>query len=965
MNKNTFISASAGTGKTYRLVEEYMEILRSDEKLGIENILAITFTEKAAAEMKERVAKAILEQIDKAASESERKRWKEINSRVMHAWISTIHSFCARILRESILNTNSDLDPGFSIITGTKKILELQALGRFFSRNLDSLDEMIDIYGLDNTHKILEDCLSKKRHNMYLYSPIENKDKEENAEKISRATAVCHEAFKKLNKEYEELTLKKAQLDFEQLLEETRKMLNDNPKIAAEYSKRFKYILVDEFQDTDELQAEIISKLTASGNVKVLFVGDDKQSIYRFRGANVEIFNLTRRKFEESDDATDTLGKSYRSHPEIVKFHNIFFKKVMSNPTLEAFASRYGENVEALEPHGDRREKRVRILESKGKDHAGPVAAHIRSLLDEELDFREGKSVVTRKIRPGDIAILLRKFKNVEKYQEALEANRIPYYTVGSRKFFQRPEIAGLIAFVSFLGNPADDRAFLSFFLSPAWGGTLQDAARLKEKYSHFYDCIMRSEDESFVDLRTIITRYSRLARLLKPGEILDSFVGETDYLPKMTLLAMPEQCLANVIKFLQISKELDSLGISLREFSKNIKLYSEEADEGEAALENEKSDSVKIMTVHQAKGLEFPVVIVAEMTENPRKETPSLLFDTASKGFTLYSKELTTDDLDLVYRADLRKQVEEEKRTLYVALTRPREILVMNVDKEAMEKDLKKKRDDTAIGWLPQIVIGLYNDETGQLEKELEDLVTFVKTPAIIEGAEIGREGTAWEEPDKDYMKRFDHLKFRRIVSPTTLDFDDKQTEILEIDIIERTSRSSTAEGLYVHRIFEQLGNPAGRPKGKRLSEILKDSGLLRESAAPERAKEILEQLKELGHHEIIREIEDSEVCRSEVRFERAFDRFILAGVIDKLYKTSDGWKIVDFKLAEKRADMLERYRFQMEFYLYLLKNSLDPVSATILYLKDGDTETVTLQNTRDFEIRLENHVTDQTEEN
>jgi ATP-dependent exoDNAse (exonuclease V) beta subunit len=212
--------------------------------------------------------------------------------------------------------------------------------------------------------------------------------------------------------------------------------------------------------------------------------------------------------------------------------------------------------------------------------------------------------------------------------------------------------------------------------------------------------------------------------------------------------------------------------------------------------------------------------------------------------------------------------------------------------------------------------------------------------------------------------MKRFDHLKFRRIVSPTTLDFDDKQTEILELDIIERTSRSSTAEGLYVHRIFEQLGNPAGRPKEKRLNEILSDPELLRESAAPERAKEILEQLKELGHHEIIREIEDSEVCRSEVRFERAFDRFILAGVIDKLYKTSDGWKIVDFKLAEKRADMLERYRFQMEFYLYLLKNSLDPVSATILYLKDGDTETVTLQNTRDFEIRLENHVTHQTEE-
>ena len=964
MDKNTFISASAGTGKTYRLVEEYIEILRSDEKLGIENILAITFTEKAAAEMKERVAKAIREQIDEAASESERVRWKEINSRVMHAWISTIHSFCARILRESILNTNSDLDPGFSIITGTKKILELQALGRFFSHNLDSLDEMINIFGLDKTHKILEECLSKQRHNMYLYSPNDNKDKEETAEKISKATAVCHEAFRKLNSEYEELTLKKAQLDFEQLLEETRKMLNDNTEIAEGYSKRFKYILVDEFQDTDELQAEIISKLTASGNVKVLFVGDDKQSIYRFRGANVEIFNLTRKQFEEKANATDTLGKSYRSHPEIVKFHNIFFKKVMSNPMLEAFASKYGKDVEALEPHGDKREKRVRILESKDKDHAGPVAAYIRSLLDEDLDFREEKAIVTRKIRPGDIAILLRKFKNVEQYQEALESNGIPYYTVGSRKFFQRPEIAGLIAFVSFLGNPADDRAFLSFFLSPAWGGTLQAAARLKEKYSHFYDCIMKSKDEFFADLRMIITRYSRLARLLKPGEILDSFVGETDYLPKMTLLAMPEQCLANVIKFLQISKQLDSLGISLREFSRNIKLYSEEADEGEAALENEKSDSVKIMTVHQAKGLEFPVVIVAEMTENPRKDTPSLLFDTATKTFTLYNTELTNEGLDMFYRADLRKQVEEEKRTLYVALTRPREILVMNVDKEAMEKELNKKKDETKVGWLSQIAAGLYNEETGQLEEELENLITFVKAPPVAEGSKRMREDARWEDPDADYMKLFDHLKFRRVVSPTTLDFDEKPKEILEIDSGERTSRSSTAEGLYVHRIFEQLGNPAGSPKGKRLNEILNDPELSRGSAAPERAKEILEQLKGLGNHVIIREIENSEICRSEVRFERAFGKFILAGVIDKLYKTAEGWKIVDFKLAEKRDEMLLRHRFQMEFYLYLLKNTLDPVSATLLYLKGGDTETVTLENIRDFEIRLESHVTHQKEQ-
>jgi len=949
---DTFISASAGTGKTYRLVKEYTDILGGDPSLDLDNVLAITFTEKAAKEMKERVSRKIAEKLQEAATDDERARWKRLGDRIMDAWISTIHSFCDRLLRESLLYTDYGIDPGFSIITGTKKLIENRTLRRYCIKNLGSLESLTDALGLDATYRLLEEALGKERHNLYIYKPFQaDRQDDRAAQESARLTTGFFEAFGRINAQYEEATLKNGQLDFEQLLELTRRILNDYPEIARDYARRFRYILVDEFQDTDELQAEIIGKIRESGDVKVLYVGDDKQSIYRFRGANVEVFNDTEADFRSKGKTTETLDRSYRSHPDLVKFHNVFFGKVMGRDRGPGYASTYGKDITAVKDYGTGRE-RVRILESENKEYSATVADYIGVLLEEKLEFSVGKREEKRNVRPGDIALLLRKFSNVRKYEQALEDAGIPYYTVGSRKFFESPEIAGLLSLAGFIGDRDDDLAFLTFFLSPAWGGTLDEALRLKGGERHFSQALSLAEDDEFSDLRAMLEKYSRLSMVATPGELVESFVDETDYLAKVSLLKAPAQRVANVIKFLQISKELDALGTSLREFSRNVAIYVEESQEGEASLENEKSDSVKIMTVHQSKGLEFPVVIVAEMTETTRKDRPGLLFDSQSRKFAVYCEKIGDARLEEWKKLEERKQAEEEKRTLYVALTRAREVLVMNVDGSVVEKKKASQTSEEANNWTHFFIDGLFDAETGGMDESLNGLAKKVSAQKRERGETRGEgKRLSWEEPPAEYLSPTGHRKYVKRLSPTTMQPDKRAERSLSFETEEVEETAANVRGLYVHAILEKLDNT----RDGSLSSILDDEAARPAAEVPEEeAGIIIASLKGLADHPLIREIEDSQACYSERTFERAFDGFTLRGVVDKLYRTPEGWKIADFKYAEKRADSLEGYRFQMEFYLYLLEKMLAPVCAKILFLKDGQTETVTLENTGEFEERL-----------
>ena len=947
MNEDMFISASAGTGKTHRLVSEYIALLRNNPDLDLDSILAITFTERAAKEMKERLTAKLFEEAENATDESNRSRWEQLAEKSTQAWISTIHSFCMKLLSESLLYTDLKVDPGFSVVTATQGLLETQAVNEFCENNLSAIDDLADPAGLDKAYDTLANCISGNRHNLYLYKPCSHSPENTTEEKILKATESCYSAFQEINKIYEELTLRAGQLDFDQMLELTRRILKNNHDIAKRYAERFEYILVDEYQDTDELQADIIQILKDAGDVKVFYVGDDKQSIYRFRGANVAMFNRTRKNFKEHSKQTETLSTSYRSHPDLVTFCNTFFGKVMGENNSHNFVSRYEEPLQALPITIDSDQKRVRILKGP-KDDKETVAAHISELLATEITFRtrSGKKE-RRKARPGDIALLFRKLGSISEYEHALEANEIPYYTIGSKSLFERSEITGLIALIKFLGNPQDDSAFLSFFLSPAWAGTLEEALMIKAEFRHFSDALRPDGNPATEELRILLDRYASLARVLRPGELIETFVEENDYLPKMMMLEAPQQRVANVVKFLQISRKLDDLGTNLREFSNNIERYIKSSQEGEAALESERSDSVKLMSIHQSKGLEFPIVVIPEMIHEKNKDPVLLLFDENSREFIVNAGDDKVSMLKQRIDLEKKKDEEEEKRVLYVALTRARDMLVMSINSELKPGSTKP--------WVKALLKGLYSDDLQEIDGSLKNIIEFVtpsKDMKMVKHTPVLAEPSSWHDPSPALVKDFQHTKFQRVHSPTTIIKEESAAQSIYYPELSLTEGSpASALGQYAHLVLEKLGGTGSSTMCEILNNPPDHNGC---GITTDEAREVIERLRKLSKHPAISEIENSTRCHSEELFEKPLGKYVLRGLVDKLYETGKGWKIVDFKFAEKSPDRIQDYVFQMKFYLYLLSKDLGPVSATLLFLKDGQTEIVTLDDEKAFEREL-----------
>lgn len=954
VNRDIFISASAGTGKTYRLVSHYVQIFeeafRHGEKLDVHNVVAITFTRKASKEMKERVHLRINEKIEN----NEPGDWKNLRSRLIYAWISTIHSFCERILRESSIFLG--IDPGFEILSGVRRVaLEAQVVRTYFEQHLDELEPLFDLIGVDKTFELFKKALSGMRVNLRIISPYEEEPLKigNDGEKILLATRTFHKHFKQLVEHYENEARRNNSLDFDDLLIKTRDLLHNFPQLREKYVRRFKYILIDEFQDTDWLQKTIIDYLHEEERNFLLFVGDAKQSIYRFRGADVTVFNRTKAEFEIKNAHLETLSVNRRSHPDLVEFQNRLFSKIMlQDRSGKYYKSIYDTEVSAIPYEQDSNDSRVRVLVSENSDDSQVVAQYIKNLLSEEITFRnKDGSYSTRKIKPGDIAILLRKFVNVSRYEDALEENGIPYYTVGSKAFYDRPEIAGPLAWLDVIVDPLDDAAFARFLLSPAFGATLEDLFELKSKEKHISDAILKTTDERFKPLRELFIKYSELKHVLSPSSVLQKFVDETEYLPKLASMKRGERAINNVKKMLEIAKELDRLGTSLRELSSNIKAFIDSSEETEATLETEESDSVKLLTVHKSKGLEFPVVIVADTFWKGKSDgSPYIL--TGEDGY-IVSREQPKKESDTIesqlHLEEKEKNLEEEKRTLYVAFSRAREMLVVSLNG-------KKATSDRP--W-SQMLQGTLITGENQLCEDMEDLVEIVEPgEAVREEPESIEEKESFiiQWPDIEFIKSVDDRSYIKYISPSLLaeDFTIEISESEPGDILIRKPREL---GTLTHSVLEAVGI-RGRTGRVTTLESLLSGGI---PASVDRIRFLEEDyeivrkiLYKLIDHPLIKEIETSDEAMSEVQFQKKFDRYVLLGIVDKLYRVNGNWRILDFKFAEFSQKSFPKYEFQMKFYLYILKELLAPECAKLLFLKDGEVREVRLNNVEEFEKEL-----------
>jgi ATP-dependent helicase/nuclease subunit A len=756
------VRAGAGTGKTTVLVERFVQAVAEDGA-EVDQVLAITFTEKAAAEMKSRVRARFLElgrREDARAAES--------------AWVSTIHGLCARILRAHALSAG--IDPAFRVLDEVEADRIATdafdgALEEFMGEDPDRI-EMVAAYSPDRLRDMVRTAYSHLRSRGERHPRLEETSppvpagEAERLEAAARAAlaelavagggksvekaiaaieerepmprgnakALCtdpcdeyreahaaHTAVEVAEKEHRDHTMlrvllelygdryargkrDRAALDFEDLELVTRDLLAGDEGLREAYSSRFEHVLVDEFQDTNRLQNELLA-LLSRGNL--FRVGDENQSMYRFRNADVSVF---REHWEEAhaEGRAESITVNFRARGEILDAIDLAFTRTWGEafeplreaPGVREAPARTPPCVELLAV--DRARDAWKGLNADGgffgeSLQGAPAwrAAEARFLAKRIDELTRGGPWSY-----GDVVILFRATTAMGFFERALDERGIPVHVVGGRGYWGQQQVADLRHWLAALANPLDGLALYSVLASPLGGLSLDGVALIGVHARRLrwdpFRLVSEPSPELLEDLPpadrsklgTFVERFEgerRIAGQVSLETLVDRAVTLTGY--DRHILALPggTRRMANVRKLMRMAREFEAdEGRDLRGF---IDAVGERdvvrAREGEAPLEAEALDAVRMMTVHRAKGLEFPVVCVADLGKDGREDDGQLrISDDGSVGMRL--ADLSGGAVDSTKLAEIKAQAkraaeEEERRIFYVAATRAQEHLVLS----------------------------------------------------------------------------------------------------------------------------------------------------------------------------------------------------------------------------------------------------------------------------------------------
>lgn len=855
-DKNVSVTAGAGSGKTTILVERYLKIIL-EQRIDVRRVLAITFTEKAAAEMTERVSAMLRERLARETNPARRARLLDLRERLNSAQISTIHAFCARILRE--FPVASGIDPDFSVLSEFQQELfvneameevfseldqqtletpysredwkellrqvpvallkqalaaalphpyemkqlrqrfaeqsDHQLLGRlqelFFRRLESALDTrnllaaalplmaQIDAAPVSRAaltgrgqqafaliEKFLslqspetdpvnfwQQCLDlsqlmvtsegqpfkipsgigKKEDLGEAYEPVKQLSEaihplarfagEGFTAVPGRVDSLCLDALRKIlflheqvEARYREKKEERGMLDFEDLQWLALEMLKEHPTVRNTLRNRYRYVMVDEFQDTNDLQWDIISLLgELEGELqpdKFFVVGDPKQSIYGFRNADVRVFQRVKDVFAgkhpdpEAYPGNVVLEESFRFLPSLNDFVNFLFGKILQKEPENPFAvgyERLSTRREALDPgrielallHKDEIKNRPAASQ---EDY---IASAIRDLL-ENAGAENGAKVYRRRqgreephpIRPGDVAVLIPRRTHLLELESKLRQYGIPFKTVGGVGFYRRQEIFDVYHLLRLLDNPDDDLAFAAVLRSPFAGISdpgLFYLSLQKRFYESYRQTLAKIEDFSPFPgpdrrqlslFREQLSRWENRRDRLSLSRLLGEIFDESFYRTTVAAEWNGEQLLANLDKIVEMAREYEQSGfMSLGDFIDSLhQTITLDPREGEAQIALEDEGTVKIMTVHQAKGLEFPVVFCPYLQQTPRGESAKARFD-SDEGLALKIrdpqngyKETAPFLYEWIDYRQRQKQLAELRRLFYVSVTRARD---------------------------------------------------------------------------------------------------------------------------------------------------------------------------------------------------------------------------------------------------------------------------------------------------
>ena len=692
------LKAGAGTGKTSVLVNRYLKIFSNLLKKGVspeeavESILAVTFTNKAAGEMRERLEKE-LENMSLPREVLARK-----------AYISTIDSFCTRLLRENGLEVG--LEPNFRVINEIeakilfckvgKALLEEGKLPRV------TIDQWLDDF-LRAIYEYVQEIRNKAMSPSEFLRQI-SKVQDEEKKNLTHLIA-------KIYASYEKELKKRHYFDFSGILLETLYLLKNNRKIREKYRKQFRYVLVDEYQDTTPLQDKLLRQFSPNYFV----VGDVKQSIYAFRGAKPE--NIE--DFSEESELSLSLTKNFRSFNQILKVVNKALD--MEIPDYEPISS---------EKEGEESAVEIFLTEFQ-EEEAEFIAQRILQFL---RDYRLKNPIRGEdwgsSLQLKDISILLRGIRTpVGIYEEALRRHGIPFITTGGTGYYERPEIRDLVALLSTINNPFDDISLVRLLRSPIFrikNSTLsslasvfpereiEDEEKMVRKRYPIYDALGKldgldigEEDKKALrNCKALLERFFLEKSNYSLGELIYKVISQSNYFHYAQSLPPTERrrTLANIKKFFSLVEEFEERNIfsTLEDFIAYVKEVTQQGVVESEAKPGEEN-AVRLMSIHQAKGLEFPIIFLANVKD---KTFP---FVGGASPFYAYDEKSVISTRE--ERKKKKKEINmEEKRLLYVSLTRPREKLIISGTGNTQGK--------------LSPFISYFLDEQGEIKEEFSSLI-------------------------------------------------------------------------------------------------------------------------------------------------------------------------------------------------------------------------------------------------
>jgi ATP-dependent exoDNAse (exonuclease V) beta subunit len=907
IDRHISVTAGPGSGKTTVLVERYLHILRQNKRLNIDQIVAITFTNRAANEMRERLRDQ-LNLILQTASPDERTYWLNYKRTLDGAVITTIHGFCARLLRE--FPVEARIDPQFLLLDEHRAAMLLESmveesLTQFISAGHVEISRLTLGVGRGRLAEALAQIYRDMRGQGLSLSDLRSKTAQSHATEedhgralielaqtmdeflaLPRKTAAARvgqaktlngwssllplirtipevdalaeycraiEGFRKARpsatgdlkehiqaldtlvwekdllgrvpqvsldlfaKQYAlEVVLLLTRID-ERLKEEKQKLsaldfddlelralaLLERPEVMTRARERYKFFLVDEFQDTNGLQRQLLERLvlqnTPGQSANLFVVGDSKQSIYGFRGADVAVFSEMTDTLVAAGGESKPLLLNFRSQPPLIHFFNYLFQRLFQSANELSAAERKELGYVDHEPSVDKRElrdsgplielmvtteasgdaddpkaeqtsreldadqlaRRIISLVDTGflntgtagvppasSDPSTPVLAE--SLNSDSVVFNESGrdargpsksglgesdhafSQTASIVKYSDIALLFRAMTQVQIYESAFRRANIPYQTVLGRGFYERPEIKDLIQLLRFLDNKTDELALAAVLRSPLAGvsdnallalrcapwldeAEAGDPLRRFTQIRPLYHALLRHRDIVFIsdDEHDLLDRAADMVKGLIArqhhyplSQLLRFAVEQSEFAAVIAATFDGAQRLANVQRLFTLAERFERSGAHLiRDFVRYVEEFEAIGSRESEGQIDEATNAVRLMTIHQAKGLEFPIVIIPDLQRLSRPTDNWFLLD-RQRGLTLKvpdgrGKQVTGCTFNAFEQRHAWREQFESMRLLYVAATRTQDRLILS----GTTKDLGKLglKSDTWLNWIWQ----------------------------------------------------------------------------------------------------------------------------------------------------------------------------------------------------------------------------------------------------------------------